>query len=326
MKSKLPSLRANPLDDLFSTEEDRQDSHLEKVIKIPVNEIVDFKNHPFRVRMDKDMIDLIDSVKDNGILMPALVRPNPYGKGYEMVSGHRRKFASIENGIDTIDALVRDLNDDQATIIMVDSNIQRERILPTERGFAFKMKLEAMDRQLGRPSIQNGSQVGNHLKGKKSIEVIAEEAGQSKNQIHRYIRLTELIEPLRDMVDGISESGKKIAFNPAVELSYLSKENQEFIVEYIDMLDLTPSHAQTIRMKELSREGRLDGNVIYSIMTEQKANQKVKLSIKVEDVKGYFPDDYSEKQMTDKVIELLQEWAKERQREKRRERKQERSR
>ena len=225
-----------------------------------------------------------------------------------------RMNAAMINGQEKIQAIVRKLTDDQATIIMVDSNIQRENILPTERGFAYKMKLDAMIRQSGRPK-DNGSQVGNHLKGKKSITILAEEERKSKNQIHRFIRLTELIEPLRDMVDGIRSDGKKIAFNPAVELSYLSKENQQLVVKNIEGLDLTPSHAQAIRMKELSRENRLDENVIYSIMTEEKANQKEKLSFKMEDINEYFPKNYTPREKSEVILKLLKGWAKRRNKE-----------
>ena len=303
-KKSINDIRVPTYDDLFTNEEQRQEAKLEKIMEIPVEDIQEFKNHPFRVRNDEQMSELVKSVSENGILVPVLVRPHPNGHGYEMISGHRRMNAAMVNGQEKIQAIVRELTDDQATIIMVDSNIQRENILPTERGFAYKMKLDAMIRQSGRPK-DNGSQVGNHLKGKKSIEVLAEEERKSKNQIHRFIRLTELIEPLRDMVDGIRSDGKKIAFNPAVELSYLSKENQQLVVKNIEGLDLTPSHAQTIRMKELSRENRLDENVIYSIMTEEKANQKEKLSFKMEDINEYFPKNYTPREKSEVILKLL---------------------
>lgn len=299
-KKSINDIRVPTYDDLFTNEEQRQEAKLEKIMEVPVEDIQEFKNHPFRVRNDEQMSELVKSVSENGILVPVLVRPHPNGHGYEMISGHRRMNAAMVNGQEKIQAIVRELTDDQATIIMVDSNIQRENILPTERGFAYKMKLDAMIRQSGRPK-DNGSQVGNHLKGKKSIEVLAEEERKSKNQIHRFIRLTELIEPLRDMVDGIRSDGKKIAFNPAVELSYLSKENQQLVVKNIEGLDLTPSHAQTIRMKELSRENRLDENVIYSIMTEEKANQKEKLSFKMEDINEYFPKNYTPREKSEVI-------------------------
>jgi ParB family chromosome partitioning protein len=313
-KKSINDIRVPTYDDLFTNEEQRQEAKLEKIMEVPVEHIQEFKNHPFRVRNDEQMSELVKSVSANGILVPVLVRPHPNSHGYEMISGHRRMNAAMVNGQEKIQAIVRELTDDQATIIMVDSNIQRENILPTERGFAYKMKLDAMIRQSGRPK-GNGSQVGNHLKGKKSIEVLAEEERKSKNQIHRFIRLTELIEPLRDMVDGIRSDGKKIAFNPAVELSYLSKENQQLVVKNIEGLDLTPSHAQTIRMKELSRENRLDENVIYSIMTEEKANQKEKLSFKMEDINEYFPKNYTPREKSEVILKLLKGWAKRRNKE-----------
>ena len=313
-KKSINDIRVPTYDDLFTNEEQRQEAKLEKIMEVPVEDIQEFKNHPFRVRNDEQMSELVKSVSENGILVPVLVRPHPNGHGYEMISGHRRMNAAMVNGQEKIQVIIRELTDDQATIIMVDSNIQRENILPTERGFAYKMKLDAMIRQSGRPK-DNGSQVGNHLKGKKSIEVLAEEERKSKNQIHRFIRLTELIEPLRDMVDGIRSDGKKIAFNPAVELSYLSKENQQLVVKNIEGLDLTPSHAQTIRMKELSRENRLDENVIYSIMTEEKANQKEKLSFKMEDINEYFPKNYTPREKSEVILKLLKGWAKRRNKE-----------
>lgn len=313
-KKSINDIRVPTYDDLFTNEEQRQEAKLEKIMEVPVEDIQEFKNHPFRVRNDEQMSELVKSISENGILVPVLIRPHPNGHGYEMISGHRRMNAAMVNGQEKIQAIVRELTDDQATIIMVDSNIQRENILPTERGFAYKMKLDAMIRQSGRPK-DNGSQVGNHLKGKKSIEVLAEEERKSKNQIHRFIRLTEIIEPLRDMVDGIRSDGKKIAFNPAVELSYLSKENQQLVVKNIEGLDLTPSHAQTIRMKELSRENRLDENVIYSIMTEEKANQKEKLSFKMEDINEYFPKNYTPREKSEVILKLLKGWAKRRNKE-----------
>jgi len=313
-KKSINDIRVPTYDDLFTNEEQRQEAKLEKIMEVPVEDIQEFKNHPFRVRNDEQMSELVKSISENGILVPVLIRTHPNGHGYEMISGHRRMNAAMVNGQEKIQAIVRELTDDQATIIMVDSNIQRENILPTERGFAYKMKLDAMIRQSGRPK-DNGSQVGNHLKGKKSIEVLAEEERKSKNQIHRFIRLTELIEPLRDMVDGLRSDGKKIAFNPAVELSYLSKENQQLVVKNIEGLDLTPSHAQTIRMKELSRENRLDENVIYSIMTEEKANQKEKLSFKMEDINEYFPKNYTPREKSEVILKLLKGWAKRRNKE-----------
>ncbi len=314
-KKSIDDIKIPTYDDLFTTEQQRQELKLEKVMNIPINEIHEFKNHPFKVRMDEDMVKLVESIPENGIILPTLVRPSPNGKGYEMVSGHRRMKAAELNQLETIPAIIRDLTDDQATIIMVDSNIQREHILPSERGFAYKMKLDAMNRQRGRPTKENSSQVGNYLKGIKSISILADEVGESKNQIHRYIRLTELIESLRDLVDGIREDKKKIALNPAVELSYLSKEHQEIIVRFIDELNVTPSHAQTIRMKELFKENRLDENVIYSIISEEKPNQKEKLSIKMDTIDKYFPRGFTPKQKENIILKLLDSWAKKRDKE-----------
>ena len=313
-KKSINDIRVPTYDDLFTNEEQRQEAKLEKIMEVPVEDIQEFKNHPFRVRNDEQMSELVKSVSENGILVPVLVRPHPNGHGYEMISGHRRMNAAMVNGQEKIQAIVRELTDDQATIIMVDSNIQRENILPTERGFAYKLKLDAMKHQ-GKRSEQFPNQVGQKLKNKYSIEQLAEDVGNTRTQIQRFIRLTELVEPLRDMVDGIRSDGKKIAFNPAVELSYLSKENQQLVVKNIEGLDLTPSHAQTIRMKELSRENRLDENVIYSIMTEEKANQKEKLSFKMEDINEYFPKNYTPREKSEVILKLLKGWAKRRNKE-----------
>ena len=294
---------------LFSTEEQRQEAKLEKVMKIPIDEIHAFKNHPFHVRQDEEMQKLIDSVQDNGILIPVLVRPDKNGNGYEMISGHRRKFALEYSGAKEIDAIVRDLDDDQATIIMVDSNIQRENILPTERGFAYRMKLEAMKRQVGRPQI-NRSQLGNHLKGVKSIDVLADEIGESKNQIHRYIRLTYLVKPLRDMVDGIHEDGFTIALNPAYELSFLTTKEQNELVHVIENTLATPSLAQSQEIKRKSQEGILSPDIMMDMLLAEKPNQKEKLSFRMEEINKYFPRSYTPNQKKELIIKLLGEWQK----------------
>ncbi|GFI40745.1 chromosome-partitioning protein Spo0J [Thomasclavelia cocleata] len=309
MSKPLPKLDTSSLDSLFSTEEQRQEEKLEKIMMLSVDNLHVFRNHPFKVRMDEDMIQLIDTVKENGVLVPAIVRPSPYGEGYEIVAGHRRQFASIQNGLTELPCIVRDLTDEQATIIMVDSNIQREHILPTERGFAYKMKLDAMKRQ-GRRTDLTSSQVGTKLKRADSI--LAEQVGESRNQIQRYIRLTYLIEPLREYVDGVSEDGKKLGLSQGVELSYLSEELQNMVVKYIYDLEIMPSHAQAIRMKNLSKENRLDENVIYSIMTEEKANQKEKLSFKMEEINQFFPRDYTPRQKSEVILKLLKGWSKKR--------------
>ena len=307
MARTLPKLNTNSLDDLFTTEEQRQDAKLEKVIKIPIHQISDFKQHPFNVRMDEEMNSLIESVQENGILVPVLVRPNKDNDGYEMVSGHRRKFAMQQLGKIEIDAIVRDLDDDQATIIMVDSNIQRENILPSERGFAYRMKLEAMKRQ-GKRNDLTSSQVGTKLI--RADALLAEQVGESRNQIQRYIRLTYLVKPLRDMVDGVSEDGFKIAMNPAYELSFLTVKEQNDLVQCINDTLATPSLAQSQELKRLSQSEKLDIDKMMDMLLTDKPNQKEKLSLKMEEINKYFPKSYTPKQKKDLIIKLLGDWAK----------------
>ena len=309
-KKSVQDIKIPTFDDLFKTEEQRQDDKLERIYDIPLEEIRPFKNHPYGIRYHSpDMIDLVDSIHRLGYNFEnAVVRPHPDGKGYEMITGHRRQKALELNGIATIKAVVRNLSDDDATIYMVDSNIKREDVLPSEKGFAYKMKIEAMKRQ-GKRTDLTSSQLGTKL---RADEELAKQAGESRNQIQRYIRLTCLIEPLKDLVDGIRGDGKKIALNPAVELSYLTSQQQKQVMTYIDELDSTPSHAQAIRMKELSRENRLDDNVIYSIMTEEKANQIEKLSFKMDEIDKYFPKSYTPRQKQDTIMKLLNQWAKHR--------------
>ena len=306
MTKPLPKINTSSLDDLFTTEEQRQEAKLEKVVKIPIEDIADFKKHPFNVRLDEEMESLIKSVQENGILVSVLVRPNKKGNGYEMVSGHRRKFAMIKNGATEIDAIVRDLDDDQATIIMVDSNIQRENILPSERGFAYKMKLDAMKRQAGRP-LKNVSQVGTNI---RSDQLLADEVGESRNQIQRYVRLTYLVKPLRDMVDGISENGFKIAMNPAYELSFLKVDEQNDLVQCIQDTLATPSLAQAQELKRLSQKDELDEDKMVDMLMDVKPNQKEKLSLKMEEINKYFPKSYTPMQKKDIIIKLLGDWAK----------------
>lgn len=307
MTKPLPKINTSSLDDLFTTEEQRQDAKLEKVIKIPIDDIADFKKHPFNVRLDEEMESLIKSVQENGILVPVLVRPNQKGNGYEMVSGHRRKFAMIQNGATEIDAIVRDLDDDQATIIMVDSNIQRENILPSERGFAYKMKLDAMKHQGKRVDLTS-SQVG--TKSSRADAQLAEEEGKSRNQIQRYIRLTYLVKPLRDMVDGISEDGFKIAMNPAYELSFLKVDEQNELVQCIQDTLATPSLAQAQELKRLSQKNELNEDKMVDMLMDVKPNQKEKLSLKMEEINKYFPKSYTPMQKKDIIIKLLGDWAK----------------
>lgn len=300
-------------DTLFSTEEQRQEAKLEKVMKIPISEIHDFKQHPFHVRMDEDMVKLIDSVKENGVLMPALVRPDKNG-GYEMVSGHRRKFALEQNGITEIDAIVRELDDDQATIIMVDSNIQREHILPTERGFAYRMKLEAMKRQ-GKRTDLTFSQVGQKSEPINSLKTLSNDIGESMKQIQRYIRLTYLVKDLRDMVDGIQEDGFTIALNPAYELSFLQIKEQNELVEVIKETLATPSLAQAQELKRKSQSEELSKDMMMDMLLADKPNQKEKLSLKMEEINKYFPRSYTPNQKKELIIKLLGEWHKKRERE-----------
>lgn len=307
MTKPLPKINTSSLDDLFTTEEQRQEEKLEKVIKIPIDDIADFKKHPFNVRLDEEMESLIKSVEENGILVPVLVRPNKKGNGYEMVSGHRRKFAMEKSGATEIDAIVRDLDDDQATIIMVDSNIQRENILPSERGFAYKMKLDAMKHQGKRVDLTL-SQVG--TKSSRADAQLAEEEGKSRNQIQRYIRLTYLVKPLRDMVDGISEDGFKIAMNPAYELSFLKVDEQNDLVQCIQDTLATPSLAQAQELKRLSQKDELDEDKMVDMLMDVKPNQKEKLSLKMEEINKYFPKSYTPMQKKDIIIKLLGDWAK----------------
>ncbi|MFZ5945841.1 MAG: ParB/RepB/Spo0J family partition protein, partial [Bacillota bacterium] len=298
------SIKLASVDELFSTEESRVDSQREKVLDIPLSEISDFPNHPFKVEADLAMLEMADSVKQYGVLVPGLVRPKADG-GYEMVAGHRRKKASELAGRETMPCIVRELNDDEATIIMVDSNLQRESILSSEKAFAYKMKLEAMKRQAGRPSKENVSQVGTQ---KRSDQILAEQSGDSRNQIQRYIRLTELIPSILEMVDE-----KQIAFNPAVELSYLAENEQQDLYNTMHSEDCTPSLAQAQRMKKLSQDGRLNIDVIFSILTEEKPNQKEKFNIQRERIDRFFPKNFTEKQKEDLIVQLLEGWYKKRQ-------------
>ena len=303
------SIKLTSVDELFSTEESRADSQREKVLEIPLSEISDFPNHPFKVKADEAMLEMADSVKQYGVLVPGLVRPKPDG-GYEMVAGHRRKKASELAGKETMPCIIRELDDDAATIIRVDSNLQRESILPSEKAFAYKMKLEALNRKAGRPSKENYCQVGNNFEGKTSNDIIAEQSADSSRQIARYIRLTELIPSLLEMVDE-----KQIAFNPAVELSYLAEKEQQELYNTMQSEDCTPSLAQAQRMKKLSQDGRLSVDVIFSILTEEKPNQKEKLNIQRERIDRFFPKNFTEKQKEDLIVQLLESWYKKRQRE-----------
>lgn len=297
IKMPLPSAA-----DLFSTQEERDNASRESVREIPLEEISDFPNHPFKVKMDESMADMAESVKQYGVLVPALVREKPEG-GYEMIAGHRRKMASELAEKKEIPCIVRDLTDDEAIIIMVDSNLQREQILPSEKAFAYKMKLSAMNRQ-GQRTDLTSTPVGQKL-GKYSVEVLGESVGESRSQIQRYIRLTELITPILDMVD----SGK-IAIRPAVELSYLPKEQQTILLDTMQLEDCTPSHAQAIKMRKFADEGRLNEDVILSILSEEKGNQKEQFRMPKERISKYFSPGTPAKQMEDTIVKALELYRK----------------
>ena len=309
-------------DSLFSTEEERQESKLEKIVSIPIDKISDFKNHPFHVTMDEDMLKLIDSIKENGILIPALVRPKNDGT-YEMISGHRRKYAMSHIGLKEMNVIVRELDDDQATILMVDSNIQRENIYPSERGYAYKMRLEAMKHQGKKVdlntedvSVQYDKSTSNQVGWKsESAAQLGDQLGVSMNQVRRFIRLTYLIEPLQEMVDGRHESEIKIAFNPAVELSFLTVDEQYDLADAIVANDRTPSLAQCQEFKRLSHDGELTTEFIQETLEAEKPNQKEKLSFKMSEIDQYFPKDFTPNRKKDLIIHLLENWARKKSRE-----------
>ena len=304
MKSSARNIELKSVDDLFATEESRADAQREKVQEIPLGELHPFRNHPFKVKDDAAMQDTVDSVREYGVLVPAIARPDPDG-GYEPIAGHRRHHASELAGKETMPVIIRDLDDDAATIIMVDSNLQREELLPSERAFAYKMKLDAMKRQAGRPSRENVSQVGTQ---KRSDQIMAEQVGESRNQIQRFIRLTELIPTLLDRVDE-----RKIAFNPAVELSYLKKEEQTLLLEAMDSEQATPSLSQAQRLKKFSQQKMLSLDVMRAIMSEEKKTDLDRVTLKNETLRRYFPKSYTPKQMEDTIIKLLEGWYKKRQ-------------
>ena len=294
-------LPTTSLDELFSSQEERDDAKLERVKEIPLNELHPFKEHPFKIQNDDEMKRLIDSIQKFGTLTPALARPLQEG-GYELISGHRRLAACQVLGIETMQVIVRDMSDDEAVIAMVDANLQREHILPSEKAFAYKMKLDAIKHQ-GISSSQPGTRL------LRSDEKVALDAGESRNQVQRYIRLTYLIPELLSMVDE-----NKIAFNPAVEISYLDKAEQRVLLDAMELNDCTPSHAQSIRLKKLSQEGVLQDRTIYDILAEQKPNQQEQYKFKREDIRKYFPKSYTDKQVCDTVIKLLEQWQRRRER------------
>ena len=289
------------LDDLFSSEETRQEEQREQVQQIPVDELFPFKDHPFKVLDDDAMTRTVESISQFGVLAPLIARPRPEG-GYEIISGHRRKHAAELAHLDTVPVIVRNMEDDAATILMVDSNLQREHILPSERAFAYKMKLDAMKHQAGRPPQDNYSQLGNNF-GKLSSKEMAEELGTSKNQIFRFIRLTNLVPELLDMVDE-----KKISFNPAVELSYLDAKQQQDFLEAMDASQNAPSLSQAIRIKKLAQQGEFDYDAVYNIMNVEKKSELDTVTIKIETLRTYFPRSYTPRQMESIIIKLLDQW------------------
>ena len=299
MKSSARNIELKSVDDLFSTEESRADAQREKVQEIPLGELHPFRNHPFKVKDDAAMQDTVDSVREYGVLVPAIARPDPNG-GYELIAGHRRHHASELAGKETMPVIVRDLDDDAATIIMVDSNLQREELLPSERAFAYKMKLEALKHQ--------GKKTLDQLGPKWSTQEIGKAGNDSMSQVKRFIRLTELIPTLLDMVDE-----RKIAFNPAVELSYLKKEEQTLLLEAMDSEQATPSLSQAQRLKKFSQQKMLSLDVMRAVMSEEKKTDLDRVTLKNETLRKYFPKSYTPKQMEDTIIKLLEGWYKKRQ-------------
>ncbi len=308
MKSSAKKVKLASVDDLFSTEESRQDAEREKVVEIALSELHPFPNHPFQVRDDESMKEAVESVKEYGVLTPAIVRPREEG-GYEIVAGHRRKHACELAGLETMPAIIRDIDRDMATIIMVDTNLQRENISPMEKAQAYKMKLDAIKRRSGERTDLTSAQVGQRLPNKTSREILAENAPDSSSQIQRLIRLTELSPQLQQMVDD-----KKIAVTPAVELSYLKPEEQAMVVETIESEQATPSLSQAQRMKKLSQSGNLNEDTMLSIMSEEKKPEKYDLTISGDKLRKYFPRSYTPRQMEDTILKLLEGWQRKRQR------------
>ena len=306
MKPSGRNLNLTSYDEIFQTEENRIEATQEKVIDIPLTQLHPFKNHPFKVTDDESMLETAESITKHGVLVPVIARPREEG-GYELISGHRRKRASELAGKETLPCIVRNLDDDAATIIMLDSNIQRENILPSERAFAYKLKLEAMKHQ-GQRNDLTSSQVGTKLAGKRADQILAEQAGDSRNQVQRFIRLTELVPELLDMVDA-----KNIAFNPAVELSYLKPHEQVQLMEAMDMEQSTPSLSQAQRLKKYSQDGKLTFDVMTAIMSEDKKGELDKVTLTGEKLKKYFPKSYTPQQMEETIIKLLEGWSRKRQ-------------
>lgn len=302
MKSSAKNIVLKSVDDIFQTEENRADAQRERVQEIPLDQLKPFRNHPFKVRDDQRMLDTVDSIREYGVLVPAIARPDPEG-GYELISGHRRKRGCEMAGFQTMPVIIRDLDDDAAVLVMVDSNIQREELLPSERAFAYKMKLEALKHQGARSDLTS-MQVAQKL----SVQKVGEDAGVSKDQVRRFIRLTELISELLDMVDE-----RKLAFNPAVEVSYLKRDEQRMLLEAMDAEQTTPSLSQAQRLKKFSQEGRLTEEAMSAIMSEEKKSDMDKVTLRSDTLRRYFPKSYTPKQMEQTIIKLLDVWQKQRQ-------------
>ena len=300
------NLALKGLDDLFSTEENRQEEQREQVQQIPIDALHPFTNHPFKVLDDEAMTRTVESIAQYGVLAPLIARPRSDGDGYEIISGHRRQYAAKLAGLETLPVIVRQMSDDAAVILMVDSNLQREHILPSERALAYKMKLDAMRRTSGRPSKENVSQIGTQ---KRSDQIMAEELGESRNQIQRFIRLTNLIPELLDMVDE-----KKISFNPAVELSYLDESQQRDFLEAMEDTQNAPSLSQAQQLKKMAQQGEFSYEKAFDVMGQEKKSEKDTVTIKNETLRKYFPRSYTPKQMEEKIIQLLDAWQKKQQR------------
>ena len=300
------NLALKGLDDLFSTEENRQEEQREQVQQIPIDDLHPFTNHPFKVLDDEAMTRTVESIAQYGVLAPLIARPRPDGDGYEIISGHRRQYAAKLAGLDTLPVIVRQMSDDAAVILMVDSNLQREHILPSERALAYKMKLDAMRRTSGRPSKENSRQlVGNF----ETADVIGKESGESGRQVQRFIRLTNLIPELLDMVDE-----KKISFNPAVELSYLDESQQRDFLEAMEDTQNAPSLSQAQQLKKMAQQGEFSYEKAFDVMGQEKKSEKDTVTIKNETLRKYFPRSYTPKQMEEKIIQLLDAWQKKQQR------------
>ena len=298
MKSSAKNIVLKSVDDIFQTEENRADAQRERVQEIPLDQLKPFRNHPFKVRDDQRMLDTVDSIREYGVLVPAIARPDPEG-GYELISGHRRKRGCEMAGLQTMPVIIRDLDDDAAVLVMVDSNIQREELLPSERAFAYKMKLEALKHQGARMDLTS-CQVGTKL---RADEKLAESVNESARTVQRFIRLTELISELLDMVDE-----RKLAFNPAVEVSYLKRDEQRMLLEAMDAEQTTPSLSQAQRLKKFSQEGRLTEEAMSAIMSEEKKSDMDKVTLRSDTLRRYFPKSYTPKQMEQTIIRLLDVW------------------